>query len=175
MAAERQKPARLDWRKPGAGWGAAAFALGGPLNPFALGVIVLALLGRASFPSAASVYVLAATPASVAMLVAIVSWLAPSPSMARTAQALGLCVVAVSAGLAISAGLTLGSGSGSIAAASTDDRINLGLAVLMLSLLAGAAIALSAGLIFRRIALRHRRTRKTSHSQAIQPREVGSA
>ena len=45
MAAERQKPARLDWRKPGAGWGAAAFALGGPLNPFALGVFVLALLG----------------------------------------------------------------------------------------------------------------------------------
>ncbi len=43
MAAERQKPARLDWRKPGAGWGAAAFALGGPLNPFALGVFVLAV------------------------------------------------------------------------------------------------------------------------------------
>ena len=107
MAAERQKPARLDWRKPGAGWGVAAFALGGPLNPFALGVFVLALLGRASLSSAASVYVLAAAPASVAMLVAIASWLAPLPSMARTAQGLGLCVVAVSVGLAISAGLTL--------------------------------------------------------------------
>lgn len=173
MAAERQKPARLDWRRPGAGWGAAAFALGGPLNPFALGVFGLALLTRASFPSAASVYVLAATPASVAMLVAIVSWLAPSPSMTRTAQALGLCVAAVSVGLAISAGLTLGSDS--ITAASIDDRINLGLAVLMLSLLAGAAIALSAAFIFRRIALRHRRQRKTSHSPVVQPREVGSA
>ena len=173
MAAERQKPARLDWRKPGAGWGVAAFALGGPLNPFALGVFVIALLGRASFSSAASVYVLAATPASVAMLVAIASWLAPLPSMARTAQALGLCVVAVSAGLAISAGLTLGSDG--VPSASIDDRINLGLAVLMLSLLAGAAIALSAAFIFRRIALRHTRKRSASHSRAAQPREVGSA
>lgn len=172
MAAERQKPARLGWRKPAAAWGMAAFTLGGPLNPLALGVFVVALLGRASLHSAASVYMLAAAAASVAMLVAIVSWLAPLPSMFRTRQALSLCVAAVSAGLAISAGLTLGSGS--VIGASIDERINLGLAVLMLCLLAGAAIALSAAFIFRHIALRHRRKRKISRGRVVQPREVGS-
>ncbi|MDP3493797.1 MAG: hypothetical protein Q8R82_11825 [Hyphomonadaceae bacterium] len=172
MAAERQKPARLDWRRPGWVWALAAFALGGPLNPLALGVACIAILGSASGSSAMGVYALMAGAASAAMLVAIVSWLAPSPAMPRTLQALGLSVVAVSIGLAISAGLTLGNGS-SIPVL-LDERINLGLAVLMLSLLTGAIIAASAAAAFRFVALRRTRRPKRTRSQAVRHHEVGS-
>lgn len=171
MAAERQKPARLDWRRPGVGWALAAFALGGPLNPLALGAAVVAALSRASSSSVLGVYVLAASAASAAMLVAIVSWLAASPSMPRTVQALGLTVVALAVGLAISAGITLGNGSS--IPVQLDERINLSLAVLMLSLLTGAVIAASAAITFRFVALR-RPKRSRHRSRVVTPREVGS-
>lgn len=173
MAAERQKPARLDWRRPGWGWALTALALGGPLNPLALGVTVFAALSRASASSVLGVYVLAASAASAAMLVAIVSWFASSPSMARTAQALGLTVVALAIGLAISAGATLGNGS--VIPVQLDERINLSLAVLMLSLLTGSVIAASAAITFRFVALRRTRRPRRSRSRTVQPREVGEA
>ena len=173
MAAERQKPARLDWRRPGWGWGFAAFVLGGPLNPLALGVAGVAILGSAPASTAMGVYTLMCGAASAAMLVAIVSWLAPSPAMPRTLQALGHSVVAVSIGLAISAGLTLGNG-GSIPVL-LDERINLALAVLMLSMLTGGVIAASAATALRFVALRRTRRPRRTRSPTVSHREVGSA
>ena len=172
MAAERQKPARLDWRRPGIVWALAAFVLGGPLNPIALGAAVVAALGRESGSAIMGVYVLAATAASTAMLVAIVTWLAASSSMPRTIQALGLTVVALSIGLAIGAGVTLGNGSAF--SVQLDERINLSLAVLMLSLLTGVVIAASAAITFRFVALRRTRRPPRSRSRIVPPREVGA-
>ena len=170
MAAERQKPAQLDWRRPAWGWTLVAFAVGGPLNPLALGVFIVSSGGN-SADGAAGAYCLAAAAASAAMIVAIVSWLAPQPSLPRTAQALGLSVVAVAVGLAISAGLTLGNNSP--VAPPLDERINLALAVLMLSILAGFAIAASSMAAFRLIALRRKRRRTGFRSRVIRPREIG--
>ena len=172
MAAERQKPARLDWRRPVTGWAFAAFVLGGPLNPLALGAAAFAALSHASGSSILGVYVLVASATCAAMLVAIVSWLAPSPSIPRTVQALGLAVVALAVGLAISAGATLGSGSP--IEVQLDERINLSLAVLMLSLLTGAVIAASAVVTLRFVALRRTRRPRHSRSRIVQPREVSS-
>lgn len=171
MAAERQEPARLDWRRPGMGWALAAFLIGGPLNPLALGATVVAALSHVSSSSVLGVYVLAASAASSAMLVAIVSWLAATPSMTHTVQALGLIVVALSFGLAISAGATLGSGAS--IPVPLDERINLSLAVLMLSMLTGALIAASAAITFRFVALRRTRRPRRSRSRIVRPREVG--
>lgn len=171
MAAERQKPAQLDWRRPAWVWAPVAFLLGGPLNPLVLGIVIVSVLGRASEGATVATYCLAAGTASVAMTVAIVSWIAPAPSLARTAQALGLSVMAVAIGLAISAAASLGAAGP--ATPSLDERINLALAVLMLSIVAGAIIAASSALAFRYFALRWRR-RRSSRSRVVRPREIGS-
>lgn len=172
MAAERQKPAQLDWRKPAWAWAPVALLLGGPLNPLVLGILIVAVLGRASEGVTLAAYCIAAGTASVAMVVAIMSWMAPAPSLPRTAQALALSVMAVAIGLAISAAVTLGvSGP---ATPSLDDRINLALAVLMLSIVAGAIIAASSAMVFRCIALRWRRRKSRSRSRVVRPREIGA-
>lgn len=173
MAADRQKPARLDWRRPGWGWALAAFVLGGPLNPLTLGAAGVAALSHASSSSILGVYVLAASGCSSAMLVAIVSWLASSPSIPRTLQALGLTVVALSVGLAISAGVTLGNGAS--IPVQLDEQVNLSLAVLMLSLLTGAVIAASAAITLRFVALRRTRSPERTRSRIVRPREVGES
>jgi len=173
MAAVRQRPARLDWRRPGLGWALAAFVLGGPLSPLAFCAAIVAALSHASSSSIIGVYVLAASAASSAMLVAIVSWLASPHSMRHTLYALGLTVAALAVGLAISAGITLGNGA--FLSVELDEQINLSLAVLMLSLLTGAVIAASAAITFRFVALRRTRRPKRSRSRIVRPREVGES
>lgn len=173
MAADRQKPARLDWRKPALGWAIAAFLAGGPLNPLVLCAVLVSVLGYASGGAVLIVYAVAGGAASVAVFVAIATWLAPGRSVQRTSQVLTLTVLAVAAGLAVSAGVTLGSAAP--ATISLDERINLSLAVLMLSVLGGAVIAASSTTIFRFIALRPKRQRDSSRSRIVRPREVGAS
>jgi len=173
MSADRQKPARLGWRKPALGWAFAAFLAGGPLNPLVLGAVVVSALGYTPGGAVALVYALAGGAASVATIVAIATWLAPGRSVQRTSQALALTVVAVAAGLAFAAGLTLAPGTSG--AASLDERINLSLAVLMLSVLGGAVIATSSAMIFRYVALRPKRQRHSSRTRIVRPREVGAS
>ncbi len=168
MAAERQKPAQLDWRTPRWGWALAAFALGGPLNPVALGFVVIAFFGRMSGGAVAAGYLLAAGASCVAICVVIASWLAKAPSLQRTVQALAFSVVAMAIGFAIASAVTLAPG------VLLDERINLGLAVLTISLLAGGAIAATSVFVFRRVALTSRR-KPSSRSRIVRPREVGSA
>lgn len=167
MAAERQKPAQLDWRSPGLSWAIAALALGGPLNPLALGFVVVAFFGQVSGDAIATGYLLAAAAGCVAICVIVASWLAKAPSLQRTRQALAFSVVAMAFGFAISAAITLPSG------VLLDERINLALAVLTLAILAGGLIATSAVFVFRRVALAPKRP-TSSRRRIVRPREVDS-
>lgn len=166
MTAERQKPAQLDWRSPRWGWALAAFALGGPLNPVALSFVIIAFLGQMSGGAIASGYLLAAGAGCVAICVVIASWLAKAPSLQRTVQALAFSVVAMAVGFAVASAVTLPPG------VLLDERINLGLAVLTLSLLAGGLIAAASVLVFRRVALAPKRA-PSSRRRIVRPREVG--
>jgi len=132
----------------------------------------LSALGYASDGAVLIVYALAGAAASVAVVVAIATWLAPGRSVQRTSQALTLTALAVAAGLAISAGVTLGSAVPTTI--SLDERINLSLAVLMLSVLGDAVIAAGSATIFRFIALRPKHQRNSSRNRIVRPGEVGA-
>jgi hypothetical protein len=143
-------------------------------NPLALVAAAMPFMGHS--PSAVSAaifnYLVVCGPACSATAISILCWLAPQTSVARLIQALSLTVVAGAVVLAIGAAATLRGEGG--AAAVLDARINLGLAVLVLSLMAGGAIAASAGFIFRFVALRRKRRRtNSSRDRKIRPREVG--
>lgn len=174
MAAERQEPARLVWRNPSWIWAAAAFALGGVLNPLALCAATAPLVYHS--PAAGSTamlnYLVVAGPACAAVAISMLCWLGPQARVGRLIQVLSLTVVAGAVLLAIGAAATLRCEGA--AAAVLDTRINLGLAVLVLSLMAGGAIAASAGFIFRFVALRRKRRRNdSSRDRKVRPREVG--